>query len=892
MSDIIIKDNKTAHTPMMQQYLSIKAQYPKERLFYRMGDFYELFYKDAIEVSKLLEITLTHRGKSQGEPIPMAGVPHHSAQSYIAKLLDLGESIAICEQIGDPATSKGPVKREVVQIITPGTIMDSNLLKGFQDNYLAAICPIKSDKNNTINKDSEQNLYSLSYCELSIGDFYFLDITEEDLIDEISRINPKEILIQDTGNSVDNQIGNKIDLSNIITKNFNQIKITELSKNSFEHKNAHARICDYSGLKHLNSLIDIAPKNSINACGAILDYCEQTQKAQITHLKPLKYDKTKDYLILDANTREHLDIDKTATKNKENLISIYQKTKTPMGARAFKNWVTRPLNNIDDINLRLNSIEIITQSNFIDDITQTLEPIIDIERVASRIACSSVRPKELAALSESLVQLPKISEVLLKLIENNNNPNLLSNILKSINLNIKNIESVFSNLQQAITENPSNLIRDGGVIKEGFDYELDELRNLQNKADQYLLDLEAKERERLKLPSLKVRYNKVHGFYIELSKQQAQNAPDDYIRRQTLKDKERYITPELKSFEEKILSAQSKALAREKYLYNNLILELQPFVKPLQTTANAIANFDALNSLARCAISYNLTKPTMQLEPGIEIIQGRHPILSLSHSQFIPNNAALKPDEPLSIITGPNMGGKSTFMRQCALITILAHAGSFVPAQSCKIGLVDRIFTRIGASDDISTGRSTFMVEMSETAQILNYATNKSLVIMDEIGRGTSTYDGLSLAWACANELARIGALCLFATHYFELTQLANSNQLMKNLHLSAIEHEDKIIFLHEVKSGSLNKSYGIQVAKLAGISNKVLDEAKAKLRELGNKDNNLAQSNNSGLNHTELNNNLNHKKIYDYVNKINPDELNPKAALDILYELKQIAEI
>ena len=562
MSDIIIKDNKTAHTPMMQQYLSIKAQYPKERLFYRMGDFYELFYKDAIEVSKLLEITLTHRGKSQGEPIPMAGVPHHSAQSYIAKLLDLGESIAICEQIGDPATSKGPVKREVVQIITPGTIMDSNLLKGFQDNYLAAICPIKSDKNNTLNKDSEQNLYSLSYCELSIGDFYFLDITEEDLINEISRINPKEILIQDTGNSVDNQIGNQIDLSNIITKNFNQIKITKLSKNSFEHKNVNARICDYSGLKHLNSLIDLAPKNSINACGAILDYCEQTQKAQITHLKPLKYDKTKDYLILDANTREHLDIDKTATKNKENLISIYQKTKTPMGARAFKNWVTRPLNNIDDINLRLNSIEIITQSNFIDDITQTLEPIIDIERVASRIACSSVRPKELAALSEALVQLPKISEVLLKLIENKNNPNLLSNILKSINSNIKDIESVFSNLQQAITENPSNLIRDGGVIKEGFDSELDELRNLQNKADQYLLDLESKERERLKLPSLKVRYNKVHGFYIELSKQQAQNAPDDYIRRQTLKDKERYITPELKSFEEKILSAQSKALAR------------------------------------------------------------------------------------------------------------------------------------------------------------------------------------------------------------------------------------------------------------------------------------------------------------------------------------------
>ena len=570
-----------------------------------------------------------------------------------------------------------------------------------------------------------------------------------------------------------------------------------------------------------------------------------------------------------------------------------------MGSRAFKNWITRPLNNIEDINSRLNSIEIITQSNFIDDITQTLEPIIDIERVASRIACSSVRPKELAALSEALKQLPKISEVLYKLISKDNNNNLLAHILKTILDNIKNIEALYSKLQQVISENPSNLIREGGVIKEGFDAELDELRNLQNKADQFLLDLESREREKLKLPNLKVRYNKVHGFYIELSKQQAQNAPDNYIRRQTLKDKERYITPELKSFEEKVLSAQSKALAREKYLYNNLILELQPFVLTLQTTANAIANFDALNSLARCAISYNLTKPKVQLEPGINITQGRHPILSLSHSQFIPNNADIKPDQPLSIITGPNMGGKSTFMRQCALITILAHAGSFVPAQSCEIGIVDRIFTRIGASDDISTGRSTFMVEMSETAQILNYATNRSLVIMDEIGRGTSTYDGLSLAWACANELTRIGALCLFATHYFELTQLANSNQLMKNLHLSAIEHEDKIIFLHEVKSGSLNKSYGIQVAKLAGISNKVLAEAKAKLKELGNKDDNLALSNNSysELNHPELNhkdNNVNPNigKICDYIDRINPDELNPKAALDILYELKQIAEV
>ena len=595
-------------------------------------------------------------------------------------------------------------------------------------------------------------------------------------------------------------------------------------------------------------------------------------------------------LILDSNTRKHLEI-KDNTQN--SLFKCYKKTQTAMGSRTLGRWFDRPLNNINQINQRLDCIEEITKNNSINLLQENLKNIGDIERIISRISCDTVKPKELAQLCLSLNNIPKIKHII-----NTNFDNIL---LNKLNNKISEHNQTYQLLKAAIKDEPANIIRDGGVIKTGFDNQLDELRKLAYQADEFLLDLEEKERKSLNIHNLKVRYNKVHGYYIELSKSQAKNAPEHYTRRQTLKDKERFITPELKTFEEKIITAKTKALTREKFLYNNLIETLKPEVTSLQITAESLAIIDALTSLAKCVIDYQLVRPIIKQEIGIKIKQGRHPTLSINHNQFIPNNSDINSQNPLNIITGPNMGGKSTYMRQTALITVLAHIGSFVPAESAEIGIVDRIFTRIGASDDINTGRSTFMVEMTETAQILRYATNKSLILMDEIGRGTSTFDGLALAWACAKEIVEIKSLCLFATHYFELTELASQNKLIQNYHLSAIEHQDKIIFLHEVKEGAASQSYGIQVAQLAGIPKHVLHNARNKLNDLdkiNNKSNN--QINNQINNQTNpINQNINNNPIsnkkYDAIinklNKINPDEINPKTALEQIYELKLLLD-
>jgi DNA mismatch repair protein MutS len=863
--------NQSQHTPMIQQYLSIKSQHPKERLFYRMGDFYEFFFEDAIEIAKLLNITLTYRGKAQGNPIPMAGVPYHSVDGYISKLLDIGESIAICEQIGDPATSKGPVKREVVRIITPGTIMDGSLLKNANDNWLAAIC------------ETKPNQYSLAYLEMSIGDFYFMDINSiEQLIDELSTIQPTELILPENFDLNKFPIDIK-DIKDI--KQITNAKITRKPAQNFNYKNSYQKICEYTELNQLNSITDLAPDNAINACGAILSYCEQTQKTQLKHIKTLKYQQAKEYLILDSNTRKHLEIKDNNTQN--SLFKCYKKTQTAMGSRTLGRWFDRPLNNINQINQRLDCINELTKNNLINLLQENLKNIGDIERIISRISCNTVKPKELAQLCLSLNNIPKIKHII--------NTNFHNILLNKLDNKISEHNQTYQLLKAAIKDEPANIIRDGGVIKTGFDEQLDELRKLAYQADEFLLDLEEKERKSLNIHNLKVRYNKVHGYYIELSKAQAKNAPEHYTRRQTLKDKERFITPELKTFEEKIITAKTKALTREKFLYNNLIETLKPEVTSLQITAESLAIIDAITSLAKCVIDYQLVRPIIKQEIGIKIKQGRHPTLSINHNQFIPNNSDINSQNPLNIITGPNMGGKSTYMRQTALITILAHIGSFVPAESAEIGIVDRIFTRIGASDDINTGRSTFMVEMTETAQILRYATNKSLILMDEIGRGTSTFDGLALAWACAKEIVEIKSLCLFATHYFELTELASQNKLIKNYHLSAIEHQDKIIFLHEVKEGAASQSYGIQVAQLAGIPKHVLQNARNKLNDLdkiNNKTNN--QINNQINSHAQnINNNLISNKKYDAIinklNKINPDEINPKTALEQIYELKSL---
>ena len=848
------KGNKSEHTPMMQQYLRIKAEYPHMLVFYRMGDFYELFYGDAERAARLLDITLTKRGQSAGLPIPMAGIPHHAAEGYLAKLVKKGESVAICEQIGDPATSKGPVERQVMRVVTPGTVTDEALLEERRDNLLAAL-------------HQQGEAYGLAILDLTSGRFVVQQLEgAEALLSELERLHPAELLIPE-----ENSLPSAITKGNGITRrpiwHFDGDTARNLLTQQFSTRDLGGFGCEDQPL-------------AIAAAGCLLQYVADTQRSALPHIRGISVERRDDAVIIDAATRRNLELDHSLSGQPQHtLAGVLDRTATAMGSRMLRRWINRPLRDIQTVRRRHDAIGELLEQRAFPELQELLRGIGDIERILARIALKSARPRDLAVLRDSLAQLPALQAGLLPLTSP-----LLADLADETGTHPELVEL----LQRAIIENPPMLIRDGGVLAEGYDSELDGLRNLSRNADQYLLDLETRERERTGISNLKVSYNRVHGYYIEISRGQSDKAPEDYVRRQTLKGAERFITPELKKFEDQVLSARERALAREKSLYEGLLDQLQPQIPRLQLCADALAALDVLCNLAERAERLDLRAPNLSDQPGLTIEDGRHLVVEqVSDIPFVANSVEFDDERRILVITGPNMGGKSTFMRQTALIVLMAYAGSYVPAVSARIGPIDRIFSRIGASDDLAGGRSTFMVEMEETANILHNATEQSLVLMDEIGRGTSTFDGLSHAWACGVELAtRIRAFTLFATHYFELTTLPEEHPGIANVHLDAVEHGDSIVFLHAVKEGPANQSYGLQVAGLAGVPRSIIDRARLRLRELEN----------SAQRHTEqqveqmsLFTPAPEEPALEALRSLEPDELSPRQALDELYRLKKL---
>ncbi len=846
------------HTPVMQQYLRIKAEHPDRLVFYRMGDFYELFYDDAEKAARLLDITLTQRGKSGGAPIPMAGVPYHAAESYLAKLVRLGESVAICEQIGDPATSKGPVERKVVRIVTPGTVSDEALMEERRDNLLAALYRSGED-------------LALAWLDLTGGRFLATEPEDEQALRaELQRLRPAELLVPES-------LG-------LDPSAWFEGGVTRRPDWHFDPDLAQRLLCRQFDVHDLGGFGLQAHPLAVITAGALLEYVQETQQAALPHISGIRIEQRDEALIIDAATRRNLELDQAVSGRKEHsLAGLLDQCATAMGSRQLRRWINRPLRDRAAVEARHAAIDCLLATHAAEPLHEILSGIGDIERILARVALGSARPRDLALLRDSLAQLPALQTALAELDDM---------LLNELAQHIGEHPDIHALLQRAVVENPPVVLRDGGVLAEGYDIELDELRALSQNADQFLLDLETRERERTGIDTLKVSFNRVHGYYIEISKARAAEAPDDYVRRQTLKAAERFITPELKKFEDQVLSARERSLAREKALYEALIGELQQHLAPLQACAEGIATLDVLADLAARARDLNLVRPRFSEEPGLAIEQGRHPVVEqVSESPFVANDALLDERRRMLIVTGPNMGGKSTFMRQVALIAILAYAGSFVPAHNARLGPIDRVFSRIGASDDLAGGRSTFMVEMEETANILHNATDQSLVLMDEIGRGTSTFDGLSLAWACAIELAtRIRAFTLFATHYFELTTLPEEHPGIANVHLEAIEHGDSIVFLHEVKEGPANQSYGLQVAALAGVPRNVIREARQRLQQLEQQ---AARQAEQASNQLSLFDRQPapaappSSKALQLLEEIDPDELTPRAALDLLYRLK-----
>lgn len=848
---------KPQHTPMMQQYLRIKSQHPNELVFYRMGDFYELFYDDAKQAAKLLDVTLTARGKSGGDPIPMAGVPYHAVENYLAKLVKLGVSVAICEQIGDPATTKGPVERKVMRIVTPGTVSDEALLDAHRDNLLVAVC-------------YHQEQFGIAALDMGSGRFVILTAADSaSLLSEITRLNPAELLCHDVG-ALPPELRER--------RGFRSRPEWE-----FDQETALQTLTKHFGTKDLTGFGCDENSPAIGAAGCIFTYAQETQRTSLNHISSIIPESSDEKVTLDSSTRRNLELDLNLSGGEENtLFSVLNTTSTAMGGRLLRRWLHYPLRNFEEITHRQDAITALIENYLYEDIRQPLKNIGDLERILGRLALRSSRPRDLSRLGSSLAYLPEVQQKLsqqtsVKLVD-------LAN-------DIAEFPELVALLEKAVVENPPVVIRDGGVIAEGYDAELDELRNISSNAGDFLVKLEEQEKARTGIATLKVGYNRVRGYFIEISKGQADQAPAEYIRRQTLKNAERFITPELKEFEDKALSAKSRALAREKALYDELIEQLNEHLFALQKCANGVSELDVLSTLAERAQALNYCKPELTSEQIIQIDEGRHPVVEqVLESPFVPNDLLFDSTQKMLIITGPNMGGKSTYMRQTALIVLLAQIGSYVPATRCKLGLVDRIFTRIGSADDLAGGRSTFMVEMTETANILNNATENSLVLMDEIGRGTSTYDGLSLAWACVEYLAKeIRALTLFATHYFEITELPDTLEAVKNIHLDATEHNDEVVFLHNIQTGPASKSYGLQVAKLAGIPNKVLGQAKAQLKRLESQDQGLPQPQAAprSVAQADLFASPEPSKVEQMLDDIDPDSLTPRQALELLYELK-----
>lgn len=841
---------------MMQQYLRIKAEHPEMLVFYRMGDFYELFYDDARKAARLLDITLTARGQSAGEPIPMAGVPFHAAESYLAKLVKLGESVAIAEQIGDPAKAKGPVERKVVRIITPGTVTDEALLNERQDNLLCAVHRL-------------DNQFGLATLDLSAGRITVMEVDAVETVkDELERLKPAELLLSEA-------------LARLL-KLEERYAVRQQPPWYFEQDTATRLLTEQTGTQDLQGFGCETMSSAVCAAGCLLQYALDTQRANLPHIHSIRVERHEDSVVLDAASRRNLELEANLMGGRDNtLLDVLDCSTTAMGSRLLRRWLNRPLRDRNLLNNRLQAVETLLGNQRFDPPREVLRGISDIERILARIGLKSARPRDLAQLRDTLALLPEVRASVAQLD---------SPLLQETLTRLGDYPELSQLLQRAVIDNPPVVIRDGGVIAPGYDPELDELRGLSDNAGQFLIDLEARERERSGIATLKVAYNRVHGYYIEVSKSQSDNVPADYVRRQTLKGVERYITPELKGFEDKVLSAKERALAREKALYDQLLEDLIPHLGALQTSAAALAELDVLANLAERADSLNLSKPELIEQPCLEIHGGRHPVVEQNlEAPFVPNDTHLDPQRRMLIITGPNMGGKSTYMRQTALITLLAHIGSYVPAQRAVIGPIDRIFTRIGASDDLAGGRSTFMVEMTETANILHNASAQSLILMDEIGRGTSTFDGLSLAWACAEYLAdKVGAFTLFATHYFELTTLPEHHDNVVNVHLDAVEHDDSIVFMHAVKEGPANQSYGLQVAALAGVPRPVIEAAKARLMQLEDSTVNTAPINarpepQLGLFETRPH------PVADKLTEIDPDNLTPRQALEALYQLKQL---
>ncbi|BBP45425.1 DNA mismatch repair protein MutS [Thiosulfatimonas sediminis] len=849
---------------MMQQFLAIKAEHPNHLLFYRMGDFYELFYEDAQNAAELLNITLTARGKSGGAPIPMAGIPHHAAEGYLAKLVKLGKSVAICEQIGDPATSKGPVERKVVRIITPGTLVEDTLLEEKSENLLCAIC-------------EEQKQIGLSYLDVTSGRFETTQIDNlEQLLAELERIKPAEIILaQATDFSAA--------LSQQLTK---KSSVQQYPAWHFDSDTCRQNLCRHFATKDLVAFGCERAPASIAASGAILHYAQAMLQKNISHIRSLHTYQISDSLVLDAVSRRNLEIDSNLQGGSTHtLAALLDQTVTAMGSRLLKRWLNQPLSDQKILLARQDAIADLLEQAHLTPLRSELKNIGDLERILGRVALGSARPRDLLQLGRSLNALPSLQNTL---------QHHAAHRLKQLSAKISQFPEMADRLDKAIVDNPPVLMRDGGVIADGFDAELDELRGLKQNAGQYLLDMEEREKRKTGINTLKIGYNRVHGYYLEVSKLQSEQVPAEYVRRQTLKGQERYITPELKTFEDKILSANEKALAREKALYQQLLDELNQDLAPLQQAAQGLAELDLLANLAEQAVRLDLSRPRLTSKPGIEIEQGRHlTVEAMCQDPFIANDCKFSSKRRLQIITGPNMGGKSTFMRQTALIVLLAYIGSYVPARSAVIGPVDRIFTRIGASDDLTSGRSTFMVEMTETANILHHATEHSLILMDEVGRGTSTFDGLALAWAIAEEMAqKIKGMCLFATHYFELTALANEHANTVNIHLDAMEHQDKIVFLHQVQEGPASQSYGLQVAALAGVPQTVIHRAKEHLHDLENQSvaNRVAKSSDEvqqfdlfQMPDPRL------EKLGEAVKATDIDNLTPRQALEKLYFLKEL---
>jgi len=845
------KTNTSQHTPMMQQYLRIKAEHPDVLLFYRMGDFYELFFDDARKAAKLLDITLTQRGKSAGEPIAMAGIPYHAVDPYLARLVRLGESVAICEQVGDPATSKGPVAREVKRIVTPGTVTEDALLDERRDNLLCSVF-------------GDNKAWGLASLDISSGRFALQGLSsDEALLSELERLRPAELLLAE-----DHHLpGPKLNgLLHRPIWHFDLDTSTSLLTRQFKVRDLGGFGCTDLPL-------------AISAAGALLQYVQDTQKTALPHLSGLQVERHDDSIILDAASRRNLELEWNLSGSGENtLVSVLDSTVTAMGGRCLRRWVNRPLRDRSQLQQRHAMVENLLETHQFDPIREWLRSIGDIERIVSRIALGSARPRDLATLRDSLDVLPKL-QTELAILE--------TPLAQQLAEQLSEQPEVQQLLHQAVIENPPMLIRDGGVIATGFDTELDELRALSENANQFLIDLEAREKERTGISTLKVGYNRVHGYYIEISRIHADKAPEDYTRRQTLKAAERYITPELKGFEDKVLSARERSLAREKSLYEGLLEDLISWLKPLQESAEAIATLDTLCCFAERAEQLNYCKPELTADSGLFIQAGRHPVVEqVLDEPFVGNDISFDDKRRMLIITGPNMGGKSTYMRQIALIILMASIGSFVPADAARIGDFDRIFTRIGAADDLASGRSTFMVEMTEAANILNNSTPQSLVLMDEIGRGTSTFDGLSLAWACAEHLTQKNrAFTLFATHYFELTALPENHSNVENVHIDAIEHGEKIVFLHSVKEGPANQSYGLQVAQLAGVPRNVIQIARGKLSQLENQS--LQENTSPQLGLPLEAPSLSHPAL-SILQDMDPDNLTPKQAQALIYELKE----